>query len=281
VAPDRRALVVGLRVDASRRRLWAATLVVDSAAPRFRRGTGGRAALHGYDLDTGRRVANHAVTESGPHLLNDIAVTPGGDVYVSDSEGDALYRLRADGPLLERFHAGTTDFTYPNGITVSADGARLYVAHVEGISSWKLNAPDGLVERVTTASGVAAGGIDGMYACQGSLLAIESLLGFQRVVLLELDSTGLHIVRQQPLERRHPAHDAATTGALADSSFHYIANAQLNRLDDDHRVLPSDTSRASVVLRLPAPAECVPTSDSTSTSTSDRAISPSGSRTGL
>jgi sugar lactone lactonase YvrE len=282
VATDRRALVIGLRVDASRRRLWAATLVIDSTAPRFRRGVGGRAALHGYDLDSRRRVANHAVSESGPHLLNDIAITPRGDVYVTDSEGDALYRLRADGPLLERFHAGTTDFTYPNGIAVSADGTRLYVAHVEGISSWNLAGADGLVERVTTAPGVAAGGIDGLYACSGSLLAVQSLLGFQRVVLLALDSTGLHIARQQALERQHPAHDVATTGAIAQGAFYYIANSQLGRLDSDQRVAPSDSPRASVVLRLPVPVECsVTDSASTSTSTSEPAITRPGSSVGL
>ena len=134
--------VLGLRVDAPRRRLWLASLVQDSTAPRFREGIGGWAFLHAYDLRTGRPAGRWAVPDSsGPHLLNDIAVTADGDVYVTDSEGDALWRLRAGGARLERVHGGARGFAYPNGLALTPDGARLHVAHFEGLSVVELRGP--------------------------------------------------------------------------------------------------------------------------------------------
>lgn len=249
--------VIGIRVDAERRRLWAATLAPDSLAPRFQRGRGGWSALHVYDLANGRLLARYPAPDSTrPHLLNDIALTPGGDVYVTDSEGAALYHLPAGGAALERVHGGA-HFTYPNGIAVSADGSRLHVAHAEGVSTLSLTGGSAArVERLTAPEGVTLGGIDGLYACGTGLLAVQRLLDFQQVSRIELSADGRTAVAVHPLERRHPAHDAATTGAIAGGAFHYIADARLARLRPEGGLAPVDAPRGSVVLRLPLGEAC-------------------------
>jgi hypothetical protein len=249
--------VLGLRVDGPRRRLWAAVLDPDSAAPRFRDGSGGWAALHAYDLRTGRLLDRYPAPDSGrPHLLNDIAIAPSGDLYVTDSEGDALYRLRAGGRALERVHGGARDFTYPNGVAV-ASGGRLHVAHVEGASTLAPgDSVPGGIARLQTPPGITAGGIDGMYACADGLLAVQSLFDFQQVTWLQVAPDGRRVTAARALERRHPAHDAATTGAIAGGALFYIANAQLARLKPDGTLAPSATRTKSVVLRLPLPQAC-------------------------
>ena len=250
--------VLGLRVDAPRGRLWAAVLDPDSTAPRFRNGGGGWAALHAYDLRTGRLLGRYPAPDSSrPHLLNDIAITPGGDLYVTDSEGEALYRLRAGGGVLERVHGDAPDFTYPNGLAVAPGGRRLYVAHVEGVSAFTLgeSMPKGIT-RLPTPPGISAGGIDGLYACAGGLLAIQSLFDFQQVTWFRLAPDGRQSLAARALERRHPAHDAATTGAVAGGALFYIANAQLARLAPDGTVSPAAGRGRSVVLRLPLQSPC-------------------------
>jgi sugar lactone lactonase YvrE len=250
--------VLGLRVDPARRRLWVATLVVDSAAPRFRRGVGGWAALHVYDLRDGRLAGRYAAPDSArPHLLNDVAIAPAGDVYVTDSEGDALYRLPAGATALERVHSDAPAFTYPNGIAFDRARPRLYVAHMEGISVIDL-APGGppRVARVAADAGVGTGGIDGLYACRGGLLAVQSLLDFQQITRFVLSADGRRIRTARALERRHPAHDAATTGAIAGKELYYIANAQLDRLLDEGGLAPAAEPRRTVILRLPVDAAC-------------------------
>jgi sugar lactone lactonase YvrE len=248
--------VLGLRLDGPRRRLWVATLTVDTAAPRFFRGPGGWAALEAYQVPTGRRVGRWVPDSAGPHLLNDIAVTRDGAVYVTDSEGSALHRLRSDKGPLERVYQDADRFLYPNGIAVSADGSRLYVAHWEGMSSFALGATPGLSpERLSAAEGVPTTGIDGLYRCGDGLLAVQYLLDFAQITRLTLSPDGRRAAGSRPLERRHPAQSDPTTGALAANTFHYIANAQLDRLSEDQTLRPGTGAR-SVVLRLPLEGTC-------------------------
>jgi hypothetical protein len=252
----RPAQILGLRVDLPRRRLWVASLLPDSAAPRFFRGTGGWAALAAYQLPTGRLLGRWMPDSSGPHLLNDIAVTAAGDVYVTDSEGGALYRLQGGDGTLGRVYDDPARFTYPNGIAVSADGTRLYVAHWEGLSRFDL-APAGRsgLQRVPAAPGIATTGVDGLYACRDGLVAVQYLLDFPQITNLVLSGDGQSVADARALERRHPAQTGPTTGALAAGGFYYIANAQMERLGADQSVSPGPAER-SVVLRLPLAGSC-------------------------
>jgi sugar lactone lactonase YvrE len=258
VRPDSTRLtqILGLRVDQPRRRLWVASLVVDTAAPRFLRGPGGWAALEAYQLPTGRRLGRWVPDSSGPHLLNDIAVTPAGDVYVTDSEGSALHRLAGGEGTLERVHHEPARFVYPNGVVLSPDARRLYVAHWEGLSSFDLAAAGTLTpERVTAPAGVATTGIDGLYRCADGLLAVQYLLDFSQVTRFGLTPRGRSVAGARALERRHPAQTGPTTGAPARDAFYYIANAQLERLAEDQSVKPGPDER-SVVLRMPLDGTC-------------------------
>jgi sugar lactone lactonase YvrE len=247
--------ILGLRVDAGRRRLWVAALTVDSAAPPFFRGPGGWAALEVYTLPDGRLLGRWAPDSSGPHLLNDIAVTPAGDVYVTDSEGSALHRLPGGRGALEVVHRDADRFVYPNGLALSADGSRLYVAHFEGVSVFDLAADHPAPIRVTAPPGVTTTGIDGLYRCGTGLIAVQYLLDFPQISHFELSRNGRAIAAARALERRHPAQRGPTTGALAQDALHYIADAQLERLESDQSLKPG-TGQRSIVLRLPMDARC-------------------------
>ena len=258
IRPDstQRVMVLGLRVDPSRQRLWVASLVPDSAAPRFLRGIGGWAALEAYQIPTGRRVGRWVPDSSGPHLFNDIAIASGGDVYVTDSEGSALFRVPEGAGALERVHHDPARFIYPNGIATAADGSRLYVASWEGLTRFDLAATGKPTpERVPAAPSVATTGIDGLYRCGSSLLAVQYLLDFPQITQLVLSGDGESVADARALERRHPAQTSPTTGAPAGSAFFYLANAQLERLGPDHMV-GAGSGEHSVVLRLPLGAPC-------------------------
>ena len=247
--------ILGLRVDSSRRRLWVAALMVDTIAPRFLRGPGGWAALEAYALPTSKLVGRWVPDSAGPHLLNDIAITPGGDVYVTDSEGSALYRLRNGVGALERVHHDPDRFLYPNGISVSPDGARLYVAHFEGLSLFALGPSPAAPVAVTAPAGVTTTGIDGLYGCGNGLVAVQYLLDFSQITHFAVSNNGRRIVSAAALERRHPAQTGPTTGALARDDLHYIGNAQLERLSADQSLQPG-TGERSVILRLPLKRAC-------------------------
>lgn len=255
----RRGQVVGMRVDPARRVLWAATLVVDTAAPPFERGPGGWASLRAFDLNSGRLLASHSPPDpTSPHLLNDIALAPNGDVYVSDSEGSALYRLPNGGAALELVYGGSPQFGYPNGVAADSSRGRIYVAHMEGISTLGLrNRQPARPTPLVTQTGRPMSGIDGLYYCGGGLLGIQSLLDSQQVVRFVLGADGVTVTEVKVLERKHPAHNAATTGTIAGDTLFYIASSQLGRLQPDGSVRAAEgPPTSSVILRLPLDGAC-------------------------
>ncbi|NLH11464.1 MAG: hypothetical protein GX464_09020 [Holophagae bacterium] len=183
--------------------------------------------VHGqlaFDLATGRLLRKATLPREG-HLLNDLVVTPAGDVVVTDSEGSTLHRLPAGGSALEPLPVA---MRWPNGIAISPDGATLYVAEVEtGILRVDLASLQAApLERPARLSLL---GIDGLYARDRELVAVHNWHFPSQVVRYRLNTTGTRIERVDVLERRDPRFVLPTTGAIVDDWFCFMANTQVNR----------------------------------------------------
>ncbi|HEX8692676.1 MAG TPA: hypothetical protein VF746_09670 [Longimicrobium sp.] len=252
-AMEEKGRVIGIKVDAPRRRLWVLETTWDTAAPRTYGGTGGWTSLRGYDLRTGREVARHAPPDRGAHLFNDLAVSSRGDLYVTDVHGNAVWRLRAGADALEPLARGPR-FHWGNGIALSPDESRLYAAHLEGISV--VDPRTGRMEPLRHPPAVAMADVDGLYACPGSLVAVQRMAHFQQVTRFVLSPAGDSIVAAEVLERSHPAYVDPTTGVVVGDSLFYIANAQFRRLQDDLTLRPAERPHGTVVLRLPIGPGC-------------------------
>ncbi|HVQ30040.1 MAG TPA: SMP-30/gluconolactonase/LRE family protein [Vicinamibacteria bacterium] len=238
--------VLGLKVDPSRRVLWACT----AASPRAG-AAAGSSALFKYDLATGRFAKAYWIdNKDGKHLLNDVALTTDGDVFVTDSDASTVWRLAPGSDGLEVF-VGPGSFLYPNGIALAPDGKRLYVADFKrGLS---------VVDVATKASrplpfpaGVSTAGIDGLYTVGGDLVAVQNGAGRERIVRYRLDPTGERILALEVLESRNPFFRTPTTGVPTSDAFVYLANPNLDALDDDGNV-KKDARKDDevVVLRTP------------------------------
>ena len=92
--------------------------------------------------------------------------------------------------------------------------------------------------------------------CGTDLIGIQRLIDFQQVTRFRLSPDGVRVTATEALERRHPAHEAATTGVPVGAAFYYIANAQLGRLQANGGVTTAARPSPSVVLRLPLGAAC-------------------------
>jgi hypothetical protein len=103
--------------------------------------------------------------------------------------------------------------------------------------------------------GVSLHGIDGLYA-RGArdLLAIQNGSGLERVVSFRLDASGETVASATMLESRNPDFDAPTTGAIVDGAFYYLANSQVQKLDDDGKLVPGARIAPILILRLPLAA---------------------------
>jgi sugar lactone lactonase YvrE len=224
-AKDGLPAVLGLKVDAGRRRLWAACYAskqMKGFTPEMK----GTAALFQYDLDTGALVGKVVLQHRGEdHLFNDIAITPAGDVFLTDSEAGSVLVLRGGKEPLEQVLPPGT-FIYPNGIVASDDGARLHVAHWRGIAVVDTKSRE--VRPLEAPAGVITAGIDGLARGGERLFAVQNGLGRARITRYDLAQGGDRIAREVVLESGNPLFNGIpTTGAIAHGAFYFIANSNL------------------------------------------------------
>jgi hypothetical protein len=74
--------------------------------------------------------------------------------------------------------------------------------------------------------------IDGLAFSQGQRIAIQNGIMTPRVVRYTLSSDGDRISGFEVLERSNPLFDGITTGAVADGAFYYMANTQLDSIEN-------------------------------------------------
>jgi hypothetical protein len=163
----------------------------------------------------------------GKHVFNDLALSASGAVYVTDAAEGSVYRLSSGTTALQRMARRHT-FTSANGVAISADERLLY------ISTWEdgvdvIDLQSGAVAAMIHPDSICLAFIDGLYAIQRSLIAIQNGPMLPRIVEFRLDATGLQISDMRVLERRNPAFDGVTTGVIAGGDLYYVANPQTDK----------------------------------------------------
>jgi sugar lactone lactonase YvrE len=242
---------LGMKVDVARRTLWVAAPALPNMRG-FTEAMRNRAAVLAFDVDSGQLRARHARTTPGPHLLNDLALTPDGTLFVSDSEAGEVLRLDpATGEFTAVIPPG--EVYYPNGVALSDDARTLFVADfVRGLTGVRLDSGERFI--VAHPRGAFTHGFDGLYYHRGALIGVDNGVAQGRIVRLELAPTHDRITRVDVLEAGHPAFEIPTTGTVVGDHLVYIANSQLRSFDGD-TIWPDERLQPIQLLRVPlAPA---------------------------
>jgi streptogramin lyase len=236
-------MVVGMKLDTRRNALW----VNSSAQGNYiglQPADQGKAAFFRYDM-RGRLVKKYVPREEGNHFFNDVAITPDGALYITDMFAGSVYRI-GDADSLELW-IGPGKFSFPNGITSSADGRRLFVASREGISM--IDVASRSADLLQPADGVDPLGIDGIYWHDGSLIGVQSGRR-SRVQKFAMDTQNKRLTSGEILEANHPMFMNPTTGVIAGSDLYYIANSQFSSFANG-QLYPQTRLFETVILRLP------------------------------
>ncbi|HEX5719195.1 MAG TPA: SMP-30/gluconolactonase/LRE family protein [Thermoanaerobaculia bacterium] len=237
--------VLGLKVDPARRTLWACSGAGPSAGE-----LDGTSSLFRYDLATGKYLGRYDLP-GRPHLCNDIALGKDGELFFTDSKGGILYRLRPqDAEYRMETLAGPGTFIYPNGIAISPDLSKLFVADFKnGLSI--VDVSTGQVRPLPHPERVHVAGIDGLYFHRGSLIAVQNSAGTDRVVRFRLNAALDAIESEEVLESRNPLFDIPTTGVLAGGALAVIANSQLDSVDGHGHLKSGVELTEPVILEIP------------------------------
>jgi sugar lactone lactonase YvrE len=205
--------VLGLKIDRAAGVVWAAN------------NTAGGASLRSYDLGTGQ--VRRTASIKGKHVFNDLVISSTGTVFVSDTAEGSVYQLPSGATALQRV-VPQHEFTAANGIAISADESLLYVSTWgDGIDAIDLQS--GAVTPMMHPDNICLAFVDGLYATRRSLIAIQNGPMLPRIVVFRLAKNRLQIVAMKVLERRNPAFDGITTGAVVRNDFYYIANPQTDK----------------------------------------------------
>jgi hypothetical protein len=239
VPTDRYGLlpVLGIRLDPNDGTVWADSFTEN-----------GRTELLHFDA-TGKLLGRFKPDGSAKHGFNDLVIRKNGEVITTDSLANFVYRFD---PAARAFKALPVHrpLFYPNGIALSEGDERLYVADSLGIVSMDL--ASGASHDVNPGPRSTLAGIDGLYWHNGSLIGIQNGIGSPRIVAFQLSVDGLHVTRTTILENRSNFCVLPTTGAIRGSDFFFIANSQIDNVNND-KVM--DVTRLEVirigVLRLP------------------------------
>lgn len=161
--------------------------------------------------------------------VSDLAVGPDRVVYASDPIGGGVYRLRPYAAALEVLVPPGT-FRSPQGLAVSADGARLYVSDYRyGLAV--IDLASSAVGRLLSDVPAALDGIDGLWLYKGELIAVQNGTSPMRIVALGLSDDGTRIVGRRILEQAHPDWTEPLGGSIADGALYYVATGQWDRYD--------------------------------------------------
>ncbi len=214
--------VVGLKVDRRRRLLWAATAVFPDLQGGEPKADAGLTGVMAFDLDEGARVRECWLDERPvEHFFNDLALAGNGDVFVSDSATNAIYRLPGGECRLERIIQDPR-MSFPNGIALSADERLLYVAHIEGLSVIEL--ASGRRTALAVPPDAAVNSMDGLVRDGADLLGIQPSANLARVLRIRLDESGMAIREVTTVSAPPPPGLSPTTGTVVGSHYYFVAS---------------------------------------------------------
>lgn len=162
-------------------------------------------------------------------LVSDLAASRDGRVFASDPQGGAVTQGRRGGAELS-FLVLPGTFRSPQGLAVSADGKRLYVADYRyGLAVVDLASR--AVSRLASDVPAALDGIDGLWLHADELIAVQNGTSPMRISAFRLSEDGMRITGHRVLEQAHPDWTEPLGGSIAHGALFYIATGQWDRFD--------------------------------------------------
>lgn len=240
--------VFGIVADRARGDLWAA-----SSGGAYGGDATAAPALIRFNLRTGR-VKQVFAAPAGAKSLGDIALGPDGSVFVSDSGGGAVLRLRPGATALEQIAALGAEGS-PQGLAVSPDGRTLVFAGY-GTGLHRVDLASGAYARIATLQGMELRGIDGVTRDSDDLVVVQNGVAPPRVLRLELNADWSAIERLDILARDGGMQEP-TGGVVRDGVFVFVSRSQWTDFGSDGKP-KSLTPAPAVISRLPVMPENTP-----------------------
>jgi DNA-binding beta-propeller fold protein YncE len=211
--------VLGIRLDPGDGTVWANSWSEDTR----------RSELLHFDA-SGKLLGRYAPTDAANHGFNDLVVRKNGEVLLTDSASNQVYRFDRGAHAFAPLPVHRPLFA-PNGIALADDNRQLFVADDLGVV--RVDLDGGGSADVNPGPRNTLAGIDGLYWHKGSLIAVQNGIGSPRIVAFRLSKDSSRVTQTTVLENRTAFTTTPTTGALHGDDFYFIANGQGDNLNGD------------------------------------------------
>ncbi len=240
--------IFGMCADYKHGILWAAAGAIKNMEG-FNDYLDGKSILYRFNLSNGNMISEYEPPEEGTeHLFGDLTMDLQGNVYVSDSRYNAIYKLTLTGEELKTI-IPPGNFISLQGIAFNENDSILYAAdYSQGI--FRINMHDKSVELIQNETATTLLGIDGLYFHKGRLIATQNGVNPQRIVLLKLNSNHTAVSDYKILESNNPLFDEPTLGVITGNEFYFIANSQWSRFDKNGTIYPDEELDYPLILRI-------------------------------
>jgi sugar lactone lactonase YvrE len=216
--------VFDILVDQARKRLWVSSASVP-AFLRFDPVDNGRSALFEFDLESLELIHRYPVPVDGlPHSLGNMVLSPKGDIFIADRALPIIYS-KAVGEQKLKAVLASRSLVSMRGIAMQADGRIMYVADRE-MGIMVIDIESGRSGMLAVPETLNLGGIDGLYMWNNRLIVIQNGIKPQRVMRLQLDSSGTKVTAVRPLAVAQPDFVYPSFGTLLGEDLYYFANNQ-------------------------------------------------------
>jgi len=235
--------VIGMEVDPLRNHLWACSAW--NNMQKTSADISPYSGIYKLDLKTGKIIKKYILKDTTDRLINDVTISSNGTAFITESLKGKVYMIQPEADSLELF-IDSDHYYYANGITLSDDEKKLYVAHLSGIDIIDMETMQ--IKRLKQNYGITAGRIDGLAYYKNSLIAHQAtnLNGVYRYYLNQQKDS---IIKKEIIDRNHPLFEFPTTGEIAGDYYFYIANAQLRRFDENGVIFQNEKLDSIYILK--------------------------------
>ena len=240
--------IFGMRTDSRNRKLWAAGGAIKFITG-YNEDLKGMSLLYEFDLDSGRLLNTYEAPEQiKEHLFGDLTIDSKGNIFVSDSKTNEIYKLSVMGKKLETF-IPSGNFISLQGLDFNENDSLLFAAdYSQGI--FKIDMKNKSVTLLANHSTTTLLGTDGLYFYNKKLIAIQNGINPQRIISIELDSSVSSVKDYKILESNNPLFDEPTLGVIAGNSFYYIGNSQWSRFNKEGTIFPDERLEYPLIMQI-------------------------------
>jgi len=231
---------LGMIVDDLRGHLWACGNITKEGK--------NHSTLAKFNLTTGKLIRSYLKIDTIALMFNDLVQDIEGNIYVTNSKGQDIFRLNHQTDSVNLFFEGD-QIDHPNGITISPDNNYLFIATNNGIRVLDIN-----TRKIIDEAGVnkESFGIDGLKYYQKSLVGIQN--GVKDVSEIKinryfLDESGTKITKMEILDQNNPHFDIPTTFVIVNDQLYCLANSQLGNLGSDYQIIDPEVLKDILILR--------------------------------